>query len=361
MTHKMTMQQVLLNPGPVRTTERVRTAAASLDICHREPEFSRLLTGVKSKLLSFAGVDDEYAAIMVSGSGTSALEAVLASSAASRKSVVVVTNGFYGDRLLEIARLYSNQVEIVRFPWGVPFQQDQIEAVVKNFPGCLVAMVHHETSTGMLNPISIVSRIASEYGCEIFVDAISSFGCESIEISELGLDWVAISSNKCIESIPGVAFVIVRTAVLSSSLSDRSYTLDLGKLYRAQDIENRPAFTPPIPALFALDVALEELVSESRLGRFFRYQRMATRMRDGLEALGMKIFVDNPNRSVSLTCFDVGEERVPQQLLGALRSDGFVAYASQGEISTTHLRVSTMGQISDNDIDRFLQSLGTAL
>ncbi len=249
---------VLMNPGPVMTDARVRSALAGPDLCHREPEFSDLLTRVRHKTTLAAGGDTRHTSVILTGSGTSAVEAAISSAVPADGGLLVIDNGHYGERFQHIADAHGIRTRRLELGWGTPVDPSAVGAALAADPGLThVGLVHHETSSGMLNDVAALTRIAHEHGRELILDAVSSIGAERLSLAEDGVDWLAGSANKCLEGAPGLAFVSAsRTAFERLAAAPRrSFYLDLHRHYTAQEKAAAPAFTPGIPAYYAFEAA----------------------------------------------------------------------------------------------------------
>nr|AGZ94596.1 2-aminoethylphosphonate:pyruvate aminotransferase [Streptomyces sp. XY66] len=199
---------VLMNPGPVITDDRVRAALAGPDMCHREPEFSDLLTRVRHKTTLAAGGDGRHTSVVLTGSGTAAVEAAVSSAVPHGGGLLVIDNGHYGERFRHIADAHGIRAHRLELGWATPVDLDAVDRALAADPGLThVGVVHHETSSGMLNDVAAVTRIAHAHGREVVVDAVSSIGAERISLAADGVDWLAGSANKCLEGAPGLGFV----------------------------------------------------------------------------------------------------------------------------------------------------------
>jgi len=194
----------------------------------------------------------------------------------------------------------------------------------------------------------------------LLVDAVSSFGAETIDFDDPALSAVAATANKCLHGVPGAAFVIVRRSALKNAAS-RTYYLDLGRLARLQDERNTP-FTPAVHAYYALVEALREYAEQgARHARYEHYAALAERVRAGLAALGIEALLPAEQSSVVLRAYRLPPGKTYAQLHDALKAEGFVIYAGQGNLSKTLFRISTMGDITSADIDRLLQCFARLL
>ncbi len=198
----------LFCPGPVNIAANVKDAVQN-EIGHRESEFSQLLGNINSKLLELYEIRDtkEYHPVVITGSGTAVNEAVL-SSLPGDLHILVLSNGEFGERLYDISKIHNKNTKILKFDWAENLDLERIEKYIKRNRVDVVAMVHHETSTGMLNPLEKVGLITKKYNKMFFVDSISSAGAEKIDLEKANVAFCTGTAGKAIGSLPGVAFVI---------------------------------------------------------------------------------------------------------------------------------------------------------
>ena len=229
------MKTVLLNPGPVNLSDPVRAALAGPDICHREPEFRELQDALRARLLEVYDLDPaHWAAILLTGSGTAAVEAMVATLAP--ENTVIVENGVYGERIAAIAEAYGLAHRRLRQPWGEAVDTGALADLLS--AGAATAAVHHETTTGRLNDLDAIAGTTRAAGSALLLDAVSSFGAEEIRFDDWGIDAVAATANKCLHGVPGTSFVIVRRSALAVAAERgpaRSVYLDLHRYFRAQE------------------------------------------------------------------------------------------------------------------------------
>ncbi len=350
---------ILLNPGPVRLSERVRRAQLGPDLCHREPEFAALQERVRSQLLEVYGLDAErWSAVLLGGSGTSAVEAMIASLVPPEGRLLVLANGVYGERIEAIARVHGIRHHSVRAPWGgACSREDLAQALEAHRDATHVAVVHHETTTGRLNDLAPLARACRRAGVELLVDAVSSFGAEDLEFDAWDIAAVAGTSNKCLHAIPGLAFAIVRrSALVRGCAPPRTLSLDLLQ-HDAEQERGSTSFTPPIPAFYALCEALRELAEGGgRAARRARYLALAERVAAGLAELGVEPYLPGGESSVVLRSYRLPVGLAYDTLHDELRKRGFVIYAGQGGLGSEVFRISTMGEIGDEDIERLLRA-----
>ncbi|MFD8898002.1 pyridoxal-phosphate-dependent aminotransferase family protein [Streptomyces ardesiacus] len=355
---------VLMNPGPVITDDRVRSALAGPDMCHREPEFSALLTRVRDKVTRVAGGDERHTSVVLTGSGTSAVEAAIGSAVPDGGGLLVLDNGHYGERFAHIAAAYGIRAHRLEHGWATPLDLAAAERALVADPALThVGVVHQETSSGMLNDVAAVTRIAHAHGREVIVDAVSSIGAERVSLAGDGVDWLAGSANKCLEGAPGLAFVSAAKAAFEGlgTTPKRGYYLDLHRHYLAQEKAVAPAFTPGIPAYYAFDAALDLALAEGWEARHERYTALARRLRAGLEELGLEILLPPEQRAAGLTAVRIPEGVGYAELHRGLRAQGFVIYSAQERLARDFFRLSTMGRMTQADVDRFLEVLAGLL
>src|SRR5688572_13117453 len=263
---------ILLNPGPANTSRRVREALVTPDLCHREPEFFDVMRECRARLVSVLGAGSGTAAILFTGSGTAAVEAAVSSAVPRDRRLLVVNNGVYGDRLARIAAAHGIGAEILKYDVVTPVPPADVEARLRAHPDIShVAVIHHETTTGLLNPVAEVTRVAARAGRRVLVDAMSSLFGEPLDVTADGIDFVMASANKCLQGIPGVSFVLVRRAAVEAlrGRPPRSVYLDLYTHWATQEQDNTP-FTPAVQVLHAMREALAELQEEGVKARIAR-------------------------------------------------------------------------------------------
>ncbi|MDP9153764.1 MAG: 2-aminoethylphosphonate aminotransferase [Pseudomonadota bacterium] len=346
---------LLLNPGPVTLTERVRNSLLQTDLCHREPEFFDLQDEARSRLLAAYSLDPKvWTAVLMTGSGTAAVESMIAGMVPQGGRLLVIENGVYGERIAQIATQYGIDHEVVKYAWMDAPDADAITARLDGFTN--VAIIHHETTTGRLNKIDQLSAACKARGIGLLLDGVSSFGAEHIDFDGGGITAVAATANKCLHGVPGAAFVIAKREALKHAAS-RTYYLGITRLARLQDERNTP-FTPSVHAYYALVEALREFEDEGGLNaRHARYAALAEQARSGLAALGIEGALPDGESSVVLRAYRLPAGTTYPVLHDALKTKGFVIYAGQGGLSNELFRISTMGALHAADIDGLIASI----
>ncbi|AOK19910.1 2-aminoethylphosphonate aminotransferase [Burkholderia cepacia] len=345
---------LLLNPGPVTLTERVRRSLLQPDLCHRESEFFDLQDEARARLVAAYELDPaEWAAVLMTGSGTAAVESMIAALVPQDGKLLVIENGVYGERITQIATQYGIAHEVLKHEWMQAPDLAQIAARLDAGGYSHVAVIHHETTTGRLNDLGAIAGVCRARGVKMLVDGVSSFGAEAIDFAGGDIDAVAATANKCLHGVPGAAFVIVRRSALAKAAS-RTYYLDLGRLAKLQDQRNTP-FTPSVHAYYALVEALREFDEAGGWrARHAHYKALADQAQAGLAARGMPLVLPEGESSVVLRAYRLPQGVTYEQLHDGLKARGFVIYAGQGGLSKELFRISTMGAIQAADVERLL-------
>ena len=351
---------VLLTPGPVMVSPRVRHALASAEFSHRDPAFGELLHDVRRRLLAVANAR-EHDAIVMAGSATGAIEAAFATLLAPADTLLVASNGAFGERLAEIAQTLGARVRHLKQPWGQALDVPAIERALQTDPVITsVAVVHHDTSVGCINPVAAIGSLAASRGARLFVDVVSSFGAEPFDADAAHASVVIGAANKCLESVPGVAFVLVRRDAWPASIQPRTLYLDLRRYRSTSPADAAIPFTPAVPAVAALHEALVELEEEGGTeARRRRYLARQTQIRRGLARVGLQPYFDGT--SCSLTVAALPPRMTSRRLYDDLRARGFVVYEAKGDLRERCFLIANMGHLDDETVDRFVATVADLL
>lgn len=289
----------------------------------------------------------------MTGSGTAAVESMIAALVPKDGKLLVIENGVYGERITQIATQYGIAHDVLKHEWMQAPDLAQIAARLDAGGYSHVAVIHHETTTGRLNDLGAIAEVCRARGVKLLVDGVSSFGAEAIDFAGGDIDAVAATANKCLHGVPGAAFVIVRRSALANAAS-RTYYLDLGRLAKLQDQRNTP-FTPSVHAYYALVEALREFDEAGGWrARHARYKALADQAQAGLAARGMPLVLPEGASSVVLRAYRLPQGVTYEALHDGLKARGFVIYAGQGGLSKELFRISTMGAIEAADVERLL-------
>ena len=351
-------EPILLTPGPVTTSPRVRRALASAAFSHREPAFAQLFARVGAALARIAGAP-RHEPLLIAGSGTAATEAAFTSLLSTRRTLLVASNGAFGDRLAEIARTVGIPVRLHARAWGEPLRPDELGQIAAGDAAIgAVAVVQHETSVGCLNPVQEIGDALRATEAKFIVDVVSSLGAETFDADAANVAVVIGTANKCLHGVPGVSFVLVRNDMWSDEIAPRSLYFDLRRYRPAAAGEVRIPFTPAVHALAALDEALQELDEGGGVaGRMRHYQTLNARVRDGLEACGIRTRFGALARSCSLTVADAPPGQTPDEIYDTLLRRGFIIYHAKGDLHDRCFLVANMGDLRLETIDRFLSAM----
>lgn len=353
----------MLNPGPVNVAPAVREALGFPDVCHREAEVLQLITDVRAKVARVCGGDDRHTSVLLTGSGTAALEATLSSVVPPDGRILVLDNGHYGERMYCIVAVHRIANMRLEFGWHHPIDLGAVDkALADDTTITHVAVVHHETSTGRINPLRELGALVRRHGRSLVVDAISSLGSEQLDMDLDEIDWCVGTANKCLEGVPGMSFVCAARSSLNAleSVPARSFYLDLYGHYVSQERVGVPLFTPAVQVLYAFGVALDAVIAEGVQARTARYAALADQVRTGVSERGLQIPLAPETRSTSVTNVEIPAGITYAQLHDDLRAQGYVVYGVQ-ERAGDVFRVANMGYLNGDHIAGFLDALDRVL
>ncbi len=349
---------ILLNPGPVILSERVRRALLQEDLCHREPEFASLTLDIKHRLANvYPEAASNYEAILLTGSGTCAVEAMLESLIPKQGKALIVSNGVYGERIASMVSVHAKANSVVSSQWHEAINLQNVENCLANDPAIThVIAVHHETTTGRLNNIAALGLLCKRYQVALLLDCVSSFGAEEIAFADWNLEACAATANKCLHGAPGVSFVLVKRGVFTERPSGASTLyLDLYRYYQEQKQGYSP-FTQAVHVYYALLEALKELEeSGGYLARHCNYKILLQKIYRGLKELGIQPFLDEQVTSCVLRSFKLPLGYSYEQMHDGLKQAGFIIYAGQGGLKNDIFRIANMGDLQLEDVNRLLE------
>lgn len=353
---------IIFSPGPANISERVRKALTLPDICHRDEEASQLLVDVRASLAQAFDIEDgSHEVVVFSGSGTLAIESLVACLTNWEQTLLIVSNGIYGERVADIARVLGVRYEVLELDWGRLPDLAQVEELVARPHIGGVYLVHHETTTGLLNPLREVSRVARSHGKLVVSDTISSIIGEYLNL-DWGVDAILGTANKCFRGVPGVAFAVVSNAFLAVARrrEKRTYYSDL-LTHLDREAAGETPFTPPLQSLFAFREAIRETLEEGLDNRIAHYADISGQLRAGLRELGLRLYLPEERYSNTMTSVYLPPRFTFQQLHDPLKEKGFVIYNSQGRLRGTVFMLGVVGLIAESDIKQFLTALGETL
>jgi 2-aminoethylphosphonate-pyruvate transaminase len=355
----------LLTPGPLTTSRSVKIALMA-DWGSRDIEFRQLVGEIRDELKKLAGCDSSYECVLMQGSGTFAIEAALGSLApAKRKKTLVVANGAYGERAAQILEKLGRAFVKISKSDTTQLSADHItDALDQDHNISHVWLIHCETTSGIVNPLSELARAVKDRGRVFMVDAMSSFGALEIDMMRDKIDVMVSSSNKCIEGIPGFSYVIVKKNLLQAAEGQsHSVVLDLYDQWKGLEANGQFRFTPPTHALVAFRQALRELESEGGVvARGARYRRNASVLVNGLRALGIVPLLGDTAAGPIIQTFLTPQDSNFNfdRFYDALRAKGFAIYP--GKLTKRDsFRIGTIGCLDDRVMERVVLAINDVL
>lgn len=362
----MIKRNILLNPGPATTTDSVKMAQVVPDICPREREFADNMKDLRADLVRVAhGDPQKHTAVLFTGSGTINIDICLNSLLPEGKKILIVNNGAYSTRAVEVCQYYGMpHIDLRSSVYDIPDLQTVERTLDENPDVALVYTTHHETGTGVLNPIREIGRMAHQHGAIFVTDTTSSLGMIPFDIEQDNVDFCMASAQKGLMAMSGLSFVIGNRAIIEASKNypKRSYYCNLFLQYDYFEKTGQMHFTPPVQTIYATMQALKEYWAEGEEQKFARHRRVFEAIHEGLDKLGFRDVIrrdiqsglvvsvkypDNENWNFDLVhdyCYD----------------HGFTIYP--GKISTTDtFRLCSLGAIDVKDIEAFFVVLKEAL
>jgi len=357
--------KVLFTPGPLTTSRTVKQAMLR-DLGSRDFEFIELVKDIRCKLVELGQASpEEYTTVLMQGSGTFGLEAVISSTVPPDGKLMVIINGAYGKRLAKMASVLKIETVTLECPENTTPALEQIEAALRDDPRITnVAVVHCETTTGIINPIREIGEIVGQAGAAYFVDAMSSYGAVPVNLGECGIDYLVSSANKCIEGVPGFSFILARISSLEKTAGyARTLSLDLLDQYRGLEKNGQFRFTPPTHALIAFRQALAELEAEGGVaGRGDRYRRNYETLIEGMRRLRFKEYLRREDQGHIITSFLYPEDENFrfEEFYERLNARDYVIYP--GKVSDADcFRIGNIGRISEPDVRALLAAIQETL
>lgn len=357
--------KVLFTPGPLTTSSTVKQAMLT-DLGSRDIAFIEIVRQIRQKLLEVGSCSpDVYTVVPMQGSGTFGIEAVVSSTIPPDGKLLVIANGAYGERIAKIANVLNINCYVLRGVEEKTPDLDEINKVLKTNLGFThVAVVHCETTTGIINPIQEIGGIVRDFNCKFFVDAMSSFGAVPVNLYDCDIDYLVSSSNKCFEGVPGFSFVIAKTEALEKTQGyARSLSLDLFSQWQGLERDGQFRFTPPTHALVSFHQALIELEAEGGVsGRALRYRKNHEILVDGMKDIGFELYLQPANRSYIITSF-ISPNHLNFDFCSFyqhLSNRGYLIYP--GKVSNANcFRIGSIGYLFKSDIRALLSAVQDTL
>lgn len=356
---------LLLTPGPLTTTASVK-AVMLRDWCTWDEDYNRLVQEIRRELTALATHEPGYTCVLMQGSGTFGVEAAVTTAVPEEGKLLVLANGAYGRRIAHIAQRGRIAVQVIDSGETSPLDIDRMSAVLQKDPSIThAAVVHCETTTGMLNPIEAIGRVVRSFGRVFIVDAMSSFGGIPLDAAAIGADYLISSANKCIQGVPGFSFVVARRQELEKTKGRaRSLSLDLYDQWRTmEDHDGKWRFTSPTHVVRAFYQALQELRAEGGVAaRNARYRQNRDALVAGMQAMGFTPLLPPALRSPIITAFHNPPDPAFdfRKFYGLLKRRGYVIYPGKvTELDT--FRIGTIGDVHPADIERLLKAIAASM
>ena len=351
---------ILLTPGPLTT--RLATRQAMLrDWGSRDPAFIALTAELRARLLAIAQGEATHVCVPLQGSGTFIVEAAVATLVRPTDKLLVLANGAYGERIAAIAGRLGRPVEVLRWPEDRPVEARRVAEALRADPGLThVALVHCETTTGLLNPLAEVAEAVAGAGRRLLLDAMSSFGAIGIDLRSVPVTAVMASANKCLEGVPGIGFALIeREALARSAGVSPSVSLDLHDQWRGFEKDGQWRFTPPVQVVAALVEALRQLEAEGGpAARLARYRENLRTLLAGMRRLGFEPYLEESVQAPIIATFRVPEDRPFRfaSFYDALAARGFLIYPGKLTQAET-FRIGCIGAVDRRDFERLLEAV----
>ena len=354
----------LLTPGPLTTSLTVKQAMLH-DWGSRDAKFVAINNRMRQRLVAMIGGEGAYTCVPMQGSGTFAVEAMIGAMVPSAGKLLVLINGAYGRRINRICSYYKRATAILEWPDDRPVDPARVaKALAEDQSITHVAVVHCETTSGVLNPIAEVARVVAAAGRKLLIDAMSAFGAIALSSKDVPFDAVAASSNKCIEGIPGLGFVLARIDALKQCQGNApSLSLDLYEQWQALEKTGQYRFTPPIHCIVAFDQALTEHEEEGGVaGRGARYRNNCKILVDGMRALGFETLLPDQLQAPIIVTFHMPADPrfVFQTFYDKLKDRGYVIYPGKLTVADS-FRIGCIGRLDESHMKGALAAVRTAM
>ena len=361
-------------PGPVPVIPRIREAMSKPVINHRGEEFGMILEMIVEDLKNIFQTSNDL--FVLSGSGTCAMEAAIGNlirrnngRGESEMACITITNGKFGERFKEIAERYGAEtIKPVHFEWGYPIEIEQVKEALEKSPKLkVITMVHNETSTGILNPVKEVGKLAKQHDAVFVLDGITSIGGDEVPVDRLGVDIAIVGSQKCLGTTPGLSAISVSEKALNLMHENQSrpYYMDL-LAYKKSFEKKQTPYTPALPLFFGLKEALEVIREEGMARRIERHRLLSQAVRTAATSLGLSLFpklneVSNYSNTVTAINLPLAKGISDEQIRGGMKKKGVTVAGGQEKLKGKIFRIATMGNITGREVLRTIEALEQVL
>lgn len=359
-------RNILLNPGPATTTDSVKLAQIVPDICPREKEFADMMDGIRKDLVRIVHGDlEKYTAVLFCGSGTINMDVCLNSLLPAEKKILIINNGAYSQRAVEICEYYALDYINLTFAYNQEPDLNVVKRVLQDNPDiALVYTTHNETGTGLLNPIRQIGELAHTHHANFIVDTTSSYAMIPINIEEDNIDFCMASAQKGIMAMTGLSFIIGNRKLIeeSASFPKRSYYCNLYLQYDYFQRTGEMHFTPPVQTIYSVKQALKEYWQEGEKNKWLRHMRVFEAIHEGVEKLGLKCLINRKLQSGLVVAVRYPDDSnwVFEKVHDYCYERGFTIYPGKVANSDS-FRLCALGAIDQEDIERFFEIFTEAL
>jgi 2-aminoethylphosphonate-pyruvate transaminase len=358
-----TVDPWLLTPGPLTTSLTVKQAMLH-DWGSRDTDFIAINRRIRELLVEMAGGQDSHVCVPLQGSGTFAVEAMIGTFVPGDGKLLVLVNGAYGERMAKICRLAGHRFDTISWAEDQPVDVARLDQALTNRDITHVAVVHCETTSGILNPIGDIARVTARHGRRLLIDSMSGFGALPIDAREFPFDALVASSNKCLEGVPGMGFVIARRSALEARAGcSRSLSLDLHDQWQSMEKNGQWRFTPPTHVIVAFEQALREHAAEGGVaGRGGRYRRNCQLLVDGMRALGFETLLPDHLQAPIIVTFHMPADPLFKfdTFYDRLRERGYVIYPGKLTVGDS-FRIGCIGRLGEAEMQGALAAIKAAM
>jgi 2-aminoethylphosphonate-pyruvate transaminase len=364
LAQKYIKKYLLFTPWPVNITNNVRMTIFKEDISHREKDFDVLLLSIEDKLLQLFSIKEKinYRAVVITWSWTSANESIL-SSVVGEKNILVVSNWEFWERLFDISKIHNENTFLLKFNWWERFNLEWIEQFLINNPIDIISIVHHETSSGMLNSLEDIGELSRKYNVTFIVDAVSSAGAENIDMEKNNISFCSSSSSKAISSYPWLSFVIWRKEAFETlkDLPIKTMYLNLYKFYTFINLFSQTPNTPAVHLFFALEQALINILDEWVIERHDSIKKKANILRVWMKDMWLKFLINEKDMCNVLTTILVPEYIKVTTIREKLKDKFIIIYEWKWLFKDKVFQVWNIWELSFDEITFFLRTLKNIL
>lgn len=351
----------LMIPGPVELSPEVLLTMAQPLIGHRTPDFESILEDCWRELKEIFRTKNDV--VIITGSGTAAMDAAIASTIKEGDEYICITGGKFGERFAEIVRAYGGVAKEVKVEWGKSFTIEQVEKAIDESGAKAITLTHNETSTGVVHDAKAIGRLAREHDLLFIMDAITSIGGDDVRCDEWGVDICVAGSQKCLAAPPGLAFAAVSEKAwqVVESNKPKSYYLNLAS-YRKSLAKKTTPFTPGVSLVFGLHRALKEIKEEGLENRIKRHRTLARATREAAKAMNLELFADERFASNTVTALKIPAPLGDEDVRGRMKKEhGILLAGGQDAVKGKIFRIGHMGNIGYLDLMQVLSALELTL